>query len=71
MRARYHYGGLPYSVLLDREGRVIREYYGFGGREAFDREVAAGVRAELGPAEKVGPRSPEASERNAPQADGT
>lgn len=47
MRARYHYGGLPYSVLLDREGRVIREYYGFGGRQAFDREVAAAVRAEL------------------------
>lgn len=48
MRARYHYGGLPYTVLLDREGRIVREYYGFGGRAAFDREVAARVLAELG-----------------------
>lgn len=48
MRQRYHYSGLPYSVLLDREGRIVREYYGFGGREAFDLEVAARVQAELG-----------------------
>jgi thiol-disulfide isomerase/thioredoxin len=48
MRRRYHYSGLPYSVLLDREGRIVREYYGFGGREAFDVEVAGRVLAELG-----------------------
>jgi thiol-disulfide isomerase/thioredoxin len=52
MRRRYHYSGLPYSVLIDRQGRVVREYYGFGGREAFDAEVAGRVLAELGsPAE--------------------
>ncbi len=48
MRQRYHYSGLPYSVLLDREGRIIKEYYGFGGRQAFDREVAGRVLAALG-----------------------
>lgn len=48
MRKRYHYSGLPYSVLLDRDGRVVKDYYGFGGRAAFDSEVAARVMAELG-----------------------
>ncbi len=48
MRQRYHYSGLPYSVLLDRQGRIVREYYGFGGREAFDIEVAGRVLSELG-----------------------
>ncbi len=53
MRQRYHYSGLPYTVLLDREGRIIREYYGFGGRAAFDVEVAGRVHAELGHGEHV------------------
>ncbi|MEE8520424.1 MAG: TlpA disulfide reductase family protein [Gemmatimonadota bacterium] len=48
MRRVYHYSGLPYSVLLDRDGLVIKEYYGFGGREAFDLHVAARVMAALG-----------------------
>lgn len=30
-RERYHYPGLPYTVLLDREGRVIRRWIGFAG----------------------------------------
>lgn len=50
MRGRYHYSGLPYSVLLDRDGRIVREYYGFGGRDSFDREVTARVLTELGAA---------------------
>ncbi len=54
MRRRYHYSGLPYSVLLDREGRIVREYYGFGGREEFDVEVAGRVWAELGSASDHG-----------------
>jgi len=35
MRAIYHYRGLPYSVLLDRRGRVIERIFGFGGAGAF------------------------------------
>jgi len=35
MRAMYHYRGLPYSVLLDRRGRVIGRIFGFGGAEEF------------------------------------
>jgi thiol-disulfide isomerase/thioredoxin len=32
-----NYRGLPYTVLLDREGRVIKRYIGFGGPEQFER----------------------------------
>jgi thiol-disulfide isomerase/thioredoxin len=48
MRATYHYRGLPYSLLLDRRGRVIERIFGFGGarefarlRETIAKEVAA------------------------------
>lgn len=35
MKQAYHYRGLPYSVLLDRQGRVIERIFGFGGAEEF------------------------------------
>jgi thiol-disulfide isomerase/thioredoxin len=47
MQRRYGYWGVPYSVLLDRQGRVVYEYYGYPGRTAFDRQVAGRVHAEL------------------------
>lgn len=37
MKAIYHYRGLPYSVLLDRRGRVIERIFGFGGAREFTR----------------------------------
>ncbi|MGH7529970.1 MAG: TlpA disulfide reductase family protein, partial [Gemmatimonadales bacterium] len=37
MKAVYHYRGLPYSVLLDRRGRVIERIFGFGGEREFAR----------------------------------
>ena len=30
LRERYGYRGLPYTVVLDREGRRLRSFYGFG-----------------------------------------
>ena len=36
-KALYHYRGLPYSVLLDRHGRVIERIFGFGGDTEFAR----------------------------------
>ncbi len=30
------YRGLPFTVLIDREGRVIKRYIGFGGARQFD-----------------------------------
>ena len=33
MKARYRYVGLPFTVLLDREGRVVHRWLGFAGRE--------------------------------------
>jgi len=46
MKQLYHYRGLPYSVLLDKSGRVIERYFGFGGTEEFQR-LAATVEREL------------------------
>ncbi|MDP3773736.1 MAG: hypothetical protein Q8Q85_05655, partial [Gemmatimonadales bacterium] len=31
LKPRYHYVGLPYTVLLDAEGRVIRRWSGYTG----------------------------------------
>jgi thiol-disulfide isomerase/thioredoxin len=48
MKEAYHYRGLPYSVLLDRRGRVIERIFGFGGAEEFGRlrqTIANEVRA--------------------------
>jgi len=37
MKAVYHYRGLPYSVLLDKQGRIIERIFGFGGETEFQR----------------------------------
>lgn len=37
MKATYHFRGLPYSVLLDRRGRVVERIFGFGGMAEFRR----------------------------------
>jgi thiol-disulfide isomerase/thioredoxin len=37
MKAIYHYRGLPYSVLLDKQGRIIERVFGFGGETEFQR----------------------------------
>lgn len=45
-RERYHYPGLPYTVLLDREGRVIRRWIGFAGPTQIE-EIEGLARREL------------------------
>lgn len=45
LRARYGYRGLPYTIVLDREHRVARTFYGFGESFAPLRDA---VLAELG-----------------------
>ena len=48
MKQQYHYRGLPYSVLLDRQGRVIERIFGFGGAAEFQKlreTIALEVRA--------------------------
>jgi thiol-disulfide isomerase/thioredoxin len=37
MKGTYHYRGLPYSVLLDRHGRIVERIFGFGGAAEFRR----------------------------------
>lgn len=46
---KYDYRGLPYTVVLDRELRIVKSFYGFGRSIAPIRAV---VRSELG---SVGP----------------
>ena len=36
MKGTYHFRGLPYSLVLDRQGRVIERIFGFGGEHEFD-----------------------------------
>jgi thiol-disulfide isomerase/thioredoxin len=48
MKGTYHYRGLPYSVLLDRHGRIVERIFGFGGPEEFRRlrdTIAKEIRA--------------------------
>ncbi len=48
LRQVYHYRGLPYSVLLDRHGRIVERIFGFGGEEEFRKlheTIANEVRA--------------------------
>lgn len=47
MKRTYHYRGLPYSVLLDRHGRIVERYFGFGGQIEF-RGLAATIAKEIG-----------------------
>ncbi len=42
LRQQYHYMGLPYTVLLDREARVVQRWIGFAGGEQI-----AGIRAVI------------------------
>jgi len=47
MKQTYHYRGLPYSVLLDRQGRVVERIFGFGGEEEF-RNLHTTIAKEVG-----------------------
>jgi len=46
LRDRYHYLGLPFTVLLDREGKVVQRWLGFSGAEQIQAERTL-IRAEL------------------------
>ena len=46
MKETYHYRGLPYSVLLDRHGRIVERIFGFGGPEEF-RELHETIAKEV------------------------
>lgn len=46
LKARYHYVGLPHSILTDAEGRVIYQWIGYGGQGQL-QAIAALVDAEL------------------------
>jgi thiol-disulfide isomerase/thioredoxin len=46
LKGRYHYVGLPFTVLLDREGKVIKQWVGFAGDDQIQR-IRALVVSEL------------------------
>ena len=45
LRRRYNYRGLPYTVVLDRDLRIVRSFYGFGSSIDPIKDV---VESELG-----------------------
>jgi thiol-disulfide isomerase/thioredoxin len=47
LRSRYHYVGLPFTVLVDGQGRVVQRWIGFAGPEQI-QGIRAVVTAELG-----------------------
>ena len=49
MRELYHYRGLPYSVLLDRRGQVVKRLFGFGGSDEFAALKSAIAKELRGP----------------------
>ncbi len=65
LRARYHYFGLPFTVLVDADGGVMYRWAGYGG-EAQIEDIRALVQAELrrtgvaAPAETPGGPTPHA-----------
>jgi thiol-disulfide isomerase/thioredoxin len=46
LKRQLNYRGIPFTVLLDREGRVIERYIGFGGERQFER-LRADVQAAM------------------------
>jgi thiol-disulfide isomerase/thioredoxin len=46
LRAKYHYVGLPFTVLLDRQGRVVNRWIGYAGDEQL-QSIRSIITAEL------------------------
>lgn len=46
LRSRIHYPGLPYTVLLDRSGRIAGRWIGFAGQDQL-QAMRALIRSEL------------------------
>ena len=46
LRAKYHYVGLPFTVLLDRDGRVVQRWIGYAGEEQM-QAIGSLITAEL------------------------
>jgi hypothetical protein len=42
LQAKFHYYGLPYTVAVDREGRVLQRWIGYAGEDQL-----AGIRAVI------------------------
>lgn len=56
LKTRYHYVGLPHTVLLDAAGRVVRQWSGFAGASQL-QAIGALVDAELARAAAGGSRA--------------
>ena len=47
LKATYHYRGLPFTLLVDREGRIVQRWIGYQGPEQMDA-IRTVIHAELG-----------------------
>ena len=46
LKSTYHYMGLPFTVLVDREGKVVQRWIGFAGEDQI-QSIRAVAMAEL------------------------
>ncbi len=46
LREQFHYPGLPYTVLVDRDGKVVNRWIGFAGPDQM-QSIRALIRSEL------------------------
>ena len=46
LRSKFHYYGLPFTVLIDREGRTVQRWIGFAGEDQISG-IRAVIQAEL------------------------
>lgn len=67
LRSRYHYIGLPFTVLLDRDGKVVQRWIGFAGEDQL-HSIRAVVAAEL---DRGGEHAGHRAGRRMPEADGS
>ncbi len=58
LKTRFHYVGLPHTVLLDAEGRVVRQWSGYGGASQL-RAIAALAEAEVARSQQAEQRAHE------------
>lgn len=54
-----HYPGLPYTILVDRDGRIAQRWIGYAGPRQI-ADVAAAARRELGAAPHTNTTAPAA-----------
>jgi thiol-disulfide isomerase/thioredoxin len=68
LRDRYGYRGLPYTIVLDREQRIVRTFYGFGRSIDPIRDVVLSEVVSVAPPRGLSKGAPEPTLTSAAEA---